>query len=115
MTQTEWKIQLKIDSAQDIALIVMMRAQEYFSFEASELMTRRLVVHEAVMNALKYGGEAVLTAFGNREKMQVEIRQKNQIVFPVDLSPFRGTSLIRKYTRETEISTDKRTLILRFY
>ena len=95
MTQTEWTFQLKVDLAQDIASLVIMRAQEYFSFEPSELMTRRLAIHEAVMNALKYGGEAVLTAFGNGEKMQVEIHQKNKIIFPVDLPPFRGTSLIR--------------------
>ena len=78
----EWKLRLKLDFERDCALIVMNEAQKHFSFSPSELMTRRLAVHEAVTNALKYGGEAALTAVGNGNKMRVEIRQKNKIVFP---------------------------------
>lgn len=111
----EWSICFPLDSEQDGALIVMNEAQKHFSFASSERTTRRLAIHEAVLNALKYGGGAVLAAFGNGREMRVEICQKNKIVFPADLPPFRGTSLIRRYVRETEISADGRTLILRFY
>lgn len=111
----EWNLRLKLDFEQDGALIVMTEAQRHFSFSSLELMTRRLAVHEASINALKYGGEAELIASGSENRMQIEISQKNKIVFPENLQPFRGVSLIRRYARETEISGDGRTLILRFY
>ncbi|MBR1945170.1 MAG: hypothetical protein IJ846_02610 [Alphaproteobacteria bacterium] len=114
MKQPEWKIRLKIDPEQDAALIIMNEAQKHSSFSPFELMTYRLAVHEAVLNALKYGGgEAVLTAFGNAGKMQVEIRQKNKIIWPNLVRPFRGVALIKRYA-QTEISDNSRTLILRF-
>ena len=112
-----WKIRLRIDSAlADGALLVMTAAQKCFSFSRFELTARRLAVHEAISNALKYGGgKAVLTAFGNEEKMRVEISQKCKIVWPDQMSSFQGVALIRRYARKTEISDNSRTLILWFY
>lgn len=115
MKNQNWKICMKLDSSTDAALIVTMRAQKHFWFEPFELMTRRLAVHEAVLNALKYGGGGVLKACGRDREMRVEISQQKPVVFPLTAEPFRGTALIRRYARETEVSPDKKTLILLFY
>ena len=112
----EWELRLKLDSEPDGALIVAAEAQKRFSFFAFDAMTFRLVVHEAILNALKHGGgEAVLTAFGDGNKMQIEISQKNEIVFPAESPPFKGIALIKRFAREIEVSEDKKTLLLRFY
>ena len=112
----EWKLRIKPDCEQDCALIVANEAQKRFSFSDSELMTFRLVIHEAVLNALKYGGgDIVLTVSGNQKELQAEISQKNQIVFPAESLPFKGVALIRRHAREIAFSEDKKTLILRFY
>lgn len=112
----KFKICLNIKVEDDAALKVVTQAQRCFSFDSEKLLTYRLAIHEAVLNALKYGGgEAVLTAFDDNEKMQVEIRQKNKIVFPSETKAFQGVSLIRRYAKETEVSADGKTLILRFY
>jgi len=115
MEKQDWKICLKLDWSTDAALIVVTRAQNGFPFEPFELMTRRLAIHEAVSNALKHGGGGVLKACGRGRKMRADISQQKPVVFPLTAEPFQGTALIRRYARKTEVSADKKTLILRFY
>ena len=112
----EWSLSFIPDENQDAALIVMSEAQKHFPFDSVQTLNRRLAVHEAVLNALKYGGgETVLKAFGKENEMRVEISQKNVIVWPDETAAYRGTALIRRYAREVKLSEDKRTLILFFY
>ena len=115
MEKQDWEICLKLDWSTDVALIVMTRAKNGFPFEPFELMTRRLVIHEAVSNALKHGGGGALKACGRGREMRVDISQRKPVAFPSTAEPFRGTALIRRYTRETKVSVDKKTLILHFY
>ena len=115
MEKQDWKICLKLDLTTDAALIVMTLAQNGFPFEPFELMTRRLAIHEAVTNALKHGGGGVLKACGRGREMRADISQQKPVAFPSTAKPFRGTALIRRYTREIKVSADKKTLILRFY
>ena len=116
MRKSEFEIRLMVSCDIDAALVVLTEAKKYCSFDKEKFLIFRLVVHEAVLNALKYGGgDVVLTALGNKEKIQVEIRQKNKIVFPVETKPYQGTSLIRRYACETELSDDGKALIMRFY
>ena len=116
MEKTEWNVTLTLDPTQNAALTVLTHAQKYFPLTPMEMTHRRLAIHEAVSNALKYGGtEASLTASGNKGEWHVAIRQKNKIALPDQTDPFRGVALIKRYARETHVSEDGRTLFLLFY
>ena len=111
-----WSISLIPDESQDAALIVVSEAQKHFPFDPFQILTRRLAVHEAVLNALKYGGgEVKLNASGKGERMTVEIRQKNAVILPEKTPAHCGTALIRRYAREVRFSEDGCALIVLFY
>ena len=104
------------DDGRDFAADLLRFAARFDPFPPEEFSRRRLAVHEAVLNALRYGGAApVLTAWGTDKFMQVGISQKKNIRWPLKVDGYRGTALIRRYASECMVCADKKTLILRFY
>lgn len=104
------------NDGRDFAADLMRFAVRFGDLTPEESLCRRLAVHEAVLNALCHGGDSlVLTAWGARKFMQAEIKQKNNICWPLKTDGYRGTALIRRYAPQCMVSADKKTLILRFY
>lgn len=104
------------DDGRDFVADLLRFAVRFDPLPPKEFSRRRLAVHEAVLNALRYGGaDPVLTAWGAKKFMQAGITQKNDIFWPEEIDEYRGTALIRRYVSEFMVSTDKKTLILRFY
>lgn len=112
----EWGARFVLRDGRDFAADLMRFAARFSDLTEKEFLCRRLAVHEAVLNALcNGGGKPVLTAWGTGRFMRVGIRQENDIRWPAQSVGYRGTDLIKRYASETTVSSDGKTLILRFY
>lgn len=111
----DWGARFLLEGEDDFAFILMRFSDRFDASSPEVFLKRRLAVHEAVLNAIAYGGEkAVLTAFGKKNFMQVEICQKNKIEWPAKRQSHQGITLIERYASSVSFSSDKKTLILQF-
>lgn len=111
----DWGARFLLEGEDDFAFNLMRFSDRFAALSAEVFLKRRLAVHEAVLNAMAYGGKgAVLTAFGKKNFMQVEICQKNKIEWPAKRQSHQGITLIERYASNVFFSSDKKTLILQF-
>ncbi len=112
----QWGAHFVLKEDRDYVSDLLDFAVRFDALTAQKVFCRRLVVHEAVLNAFCYGGkEPVLRAWGAKKFMQVAIKQKNDIIWPSETDMYRGTALIRRYASGIRISDDKKTLVLQFF
>lgn len=111
-----WGAGFEIEAGPDFAEALTEFAARFSSVPRNKLFRCRLCVHEAVLNALKYGrGNVFLNAWGNDECTEVSVSQAAQIIWPEKTESFRGTALIKRYAGDIRFSLDKRTIYLLFY
>ena len=112
----KWGVRIVLKKEEDVIPELMLFITRLDSLPRRKAFYRRLAVHEAVSNALCYGGpDPILTAWGTQNFMQAAIEQKNNIRWPQKSNEYAGTALIKRYASEYMIAADKKTLLLRFY
>lgn len=112
----KWGAKFVLNNNHDFALDLLKFASRFDVFSSKDFFFRRVAVHEAIMNALFYGGKSpILIGWGLQRFMQIGIMQENEIIWPCKPDKYRGTALIKKYSSNVLFSLDKKTLVLQFY
>lgn len=112
----KWGIRFILKADDDCALNVLNFCNRFSVLSQKEIFYRRLVIHEAVLNALYYGGPCpVLSAWGYANFMQIEIEQQNKIQWRQKKDKYRGTALMKRYVKNMKIYPDGKKLVLQFY
>lgn len=111
-----WGAEFEIEPGPDFAAALTDFAVRFVPVPPDRMFFRRLCIHEAVSNALKYGQAGLyLSARGDNEHTEVSLRQNARIIWPEKTQDFRGTALIKRYAGDIRFSFDKRKIYLLFY
>lgn len=85
------------------------------TLDEGTLFKRRLVLHEAVLNAVMHGGKPISIRIHQSEnKITVKISQRKNILWPEKAESYKGVELIKRFSDKCKISKDKKTLTLSF-